>query len=70
MKAKIISLFDTPQLQFALSGATAEDDLKFFDGACPRGQLSTRFPLGPCNGCPLWDVCSDECGMNDADGYY
>lgn len=36
---------------------------------CPRGSLSTLPALSPCNGCPLFEVCSDECGMNDANGY-
>ena len=38
--------------------------------ACPRGSLSTLAALFPCNECPLFEVCSDECGMNDANGYY
>lgn len=38
--------------------------------ACPRGNISTLPALSPCNGCPLFEVCSDECGMNDANGYY
>lgn len=38
--------------------------------ACPRGSISTLAALSPCNGCPLFEVCSDECGMNDANGYY
>lgn len=38
--------------------------------ACPRGSISTLAALFPCNGCPLFEVCSDECGMNDANGYY
>ena len=37
---------------------------------CPRGSLSTLPALSPCNGCPLFEVCSDECAMNDANGYY
>ena len=37
---------------------------------CPRGNVSTLPALSPCNGCPLFEVCSDECGMNDANGYY
>ena len=37
---------------------------------CPGGSPSTIPALSPCNGCPLFEVCSDECGMNDANGYY
>jgi len=36
---------------------------------CPRGNVSTLPALSPCNGCPLFEVCSDECGMNEANGY-
>lgn len=36
---------------------------------CPRGNISTLPSMSPCNGCPLFEVCSDECGMNDANGY-
>lgn len=37
---------------------------------CPGEQLSTRYVFPACVGCPLLEVCSDECGMNDANGYY
>ena len=37
---------------------------------CPRGSISTIPALSPCNGCPLFDVCSDECAMNNANVYY
>lgn len=48
----------------ALTSGTIDTEL------CPRGSLSTLPALSPCNGCPLFEVCSDECGMNDANGYY
>lgn len=30
---------------------------------------SSRVGYGICAICPLFEVCSDECGMNDANGY-
>lgn len=30
---------------------------------------SSQVAFGICANCPLFDVCSDECGMNDANGY-
>lgn len=30
---------------------------------------SSRVAFGICADCPLFEVCSDECGMNDANGY-
>lgn len=37
---------------------------------CPRGNVSTLYVFPACVGCPLLEVCSDECGRNDANGYY
>lgn len=37
---------------------------------CPSNNGSRVAALSPCNGCPLFEVCSDECAMNDANGYY
>lgn len=37
---------------------------------CPGDRSVQVAALSPCNGCPLFEVCSDECGMNDANGYY
>lgn len=37
---------------------------------CPVDNASRVAALSPCNGCPLFEVCSDECAMNDANGYY
>ena len=48
----------------ALTSGNIDGDL------CPRGSISTLPALSPCNGCPLFEVCSDECAMNDANGYY
>lgn len=36
---------------------------------CPSDLPTTPSAWSPCNGCPLFDVCSDECAMNDANGY-
>lgn len=37
---------------------------------CPSDNELRMSALSPCNGCPLFEVCSDECAMNDANGYY
>ena len=37
---------------------------------CPGDNSAQVAALSPCNGCPLFEVCSDECAMNDANGYY
>lgn len=37
---------------------------------CPGDRSAQVAAMSPCNGCPLFEVCSDECGMNDANGYY
>jgi hypothetical protein len=37
---------------------------------CPGEQPAPRWIFPACVGCPLLEVCSDECGMNDANGYY
>lgn len=37
---------------------------------CPGEQLTPRWIFPACVGCPLLEVCSDECGRNDANGYY
>lgn len=37
---------------------------------CPSEQLAPRWIFPACVGCPLLEVCSDECGRNDANGYY
>lgn len=36
---------------------------------CPSDSRSVISAFSPCNGCPLFEVCSDECGYNDANGY-
>lgn len=38
--------------------------------ACPQDNVSTLYVFPACVGCPLLEVCSDECGRNDANGYY
>lgn len=37
---------------------------------CPGEQPAPRWIFPACVGCPLLEVCSDECGRNDANGYY
>lgn len=67
--AQILSLHEAHRAE-ALNAFQAITSLTFDIDTCPRGNVSTLAALSPCNGCPLFEVCSDECGMNDANGYY
>lgn len=67
--AQILS-FNEAHRAAALNAFQALTSPSFDFGACPRGSISTLAACSPCNGCPLFEVCSDECGMNDANGYY
>lgn len=67
--AQILS-FNEAHRADALSAFQAITSPSFDFDACPRGNISTLPAFSPCNGCPLFEVCSDECGMNDANGYY
>lgn len=67
--AQILS-FNEVHRTDALKAFQAITSPSFDFDACPRGNISTLPALSPCNGCPLFEVCSDECGMNDANGYY
>lgn len=66
--ARIVS-FNTKSQVSALTMFRALTSGDIDSDLCPRGSNSTLPALSPCNGCPLFDVCSDECGMNDANGY-
>ena len=67
--AQILSLFDFQKADDMQ--AFKEITSPSFDvDTCPRGNKSTFHVLEPCKSCPLLEVCSDECGMNDANGYY
>lgn len=67
--AQILSLHEAHRAA-ALNAFQAITSPTFDFDTCPRGNVSTLPALSPCNGCPLFEVCSDECGMNDANGYY
>ena len=67
--AQIFNLHEAQRAD-ALNAFQAVTSPMFDFDACPRGNISTLAALSPCNGCPLFEVCSDECGMNDANGYY
>ena len=67
--AQIITLHEA-QRAAALNAFQALTSPMFDFDTCPRGSISTIPALSPCNGCPLFEVCSDECGMNNANGYY
>lgn len=66
--AQILSLFDF-QKATDMAAFKAITSPSFDVDTCPRGNISTLSAMSPCNGCPLFEVCSDECGMNDANGY-
>lgn len=67
--AQILS-FNEAHRAAALNAFQAITSPMFDFDTCPRGNVSTLPALSLCNGCPLFEVCSDECGMNDANGYY
>lgn len=67
--AQILS-FNEAHRAAALNAFQALTSPSFDFETCPRSSISTLAACSPCNGCPLFDVCSDECGMNDANGYY
>ena len=67
--AQILS-FNEAHRAAALDAFQALTSPSFDFEVCPRGSISTLAACSPCNGCPLFEVCSDECGMNDANGYY
>ena len=67
--AQILS-FNEAHRAAALNAFQALTSPSFDFEACPSGSISTLAAFSPCNGCPLFEVCSDECGMNDANGYY
>lgn len=67
--AQILSLFDFQKAADMEAFKTITSPSMDFD-TCPRGNVSTLRVFPPCKDCPLLEVCSDECGMNDANGYY
>lgn len=67
--AKILSInlsrsTDLPTMVKAVTSPSMEIE------ECPGEQLAPRWIFPACVGCPLLEVCSDECGRNDANGYY
>lgn len=66
--AQILSIFAAQRAE-ALNAFQVITSPTFDIDTCPRGNISTLPAFDPCNGCPLFEVCSDECGMNDANGY-
>lgn len=67
--AKILSLHEA-QRAAALDTFQAITSPSMDIEECPRGNVSTLYVFPACVGCPLLEVCSDECGRNDANGYY
>lgn len=67
--AQILSLHEA-QRAAALDAFQAITSPSMDIEECPRGNVSTLYVFPACVGCPLLEVCSDECGRNDANGYY
>lgn len=67
--AQILSLHEA-QKAAALNAFQAITSPSMDIEDCPQDNVSSLYVFPACVGCPLLEVCSDECGRNDANGYY